>query len=59
MVAMVAVPAVLLLAARYLTDEAPPDATRPGRGRLQPGRVSDHEAGELSAAPGPAGTALG
>jgi DMSO/TMAO reductase YedYZ heme-binding membrane subunit len=59
MVAIVAVPAGLLLAARYLTDEAPPDATRPGRGRLQPGRVSDHEAGELSAAPGPAGTALG
>ena len=87
MLAIVAVPAVLLLAVRYLTDEAPrptagsedtepprPPAGASGpapgtrRGRrpipaspslLQAGRVADHEAGELAAAPRPAGPALG
>jgi methionine sulfoxide reductase heme-binding subunit len=57
MLAIVAVPAVLLLAVRYLTDEAP----RPTAGAedLQPRRVPDHEARELPAAPRPAGSALG
>ncbi len=87
MLAIVAVPAVLLLAVRYFTDEAPrptagsedsepprPPAGAGGpapgtrRGRrpipaspslLQAGRVADHEAGELPAAPRPAGPALG
>jgi methionine sulfoxide reductase heme-binding subunit len=74
MLAIVAVPALALLAARYLTDEAPrptagPEDHEPPRppaggwagseSWLQPGGVADHEAGELSAAPGPAGAALG
>jgi methionine sulfoxide reductase heme-binding subunit len=59
MLAIVAVPAILLLAARYLTDDAPrPAAGSEGPG-LEPRRVADHEARELPAAPRPAGTALG
>jgi sulfoxide reductase heme-binding subunit YedZ len=53
MLAVVAVPAVVLLAVRYLTDEAPRASL------LQPGRVPDDEARELTAAPRPAGPALG
>ena len=57
MLAIVAVPAVALLAVRYLTDEAP----RPSAGArdLEPGGMDDHEARELPAAPRPAGSALG
>ncbi|HEX3976314.1 MAG TPA: hypothetical protein VHW96_08605 [Solirubrobacteraceae bacterium] len=57
MLAIVAVPALLLLAVRYLTDEAP----RPtgGPGDLQAGGVADHHVRELPAAPRPAGSALG
>jgi methionine sulfoxide reductase heme-binding subunit len=58
MLAIVAVPAVLLLAVRYLTDEAP-RSTPPPENRSQPRRVADHEAGELPAAPRPARSALG
>jgi len=57
MLAIVAVPAILLLAVRHLTDEAPRPAADPDG--LQPGRVNDHEARELPAAPRPAGPALG
>ena len=57
MLAIVAVPAVLLLTVRYLTDEAPRPAAAPED--LQAARVDDHEARELPAAPRPAGTALG
>lgn len=62
MLAIVAVPAVGLLAVRYLTDDAPrPPAgpEDPGFSTLEPRRVADHEARELPAAPRPAGTALG
>ena len=74
MLGIVAVPATLLLAVRYLTDEAPrptagaedsepprpPAGAHGARGRrLQPGRMDDHEARELPAAPRPAGSALG
>lgn len=64
MLAVVAVPAVVLLAVRYLTEEETPRPTagprhqRP-REELQPRRVADHEARELPAAPRPAGPALG
>jgi sulfoxide reductase heme-binding subunit YedZ len=59
MLAVVAVPAIVLLALRYLTDDAPrPAAGAEGPGS-EPGRVADHEARELPAAPRPAGTALG
>ncbi len=57
MLAIVAVPAILLLAVRYFTDEVPQPTA--GAEDLQPGRVADHEARELSAAPRPAGSALG
>jgi methionine sulfoxide reductase heme-binding subunit len=57
MLAVVAVPAVALLAVRYLTDEAPRPSS--GAGGLEPGRMNDHEARELPAAPRPAGSALG
>ena len=63
MLAVVAVPAMLLLAVRYLTEEetrrptaGPGDS--PPRQQLQPRRVADHEARELPAAPRPAGPAL-
>jgi sulfoxide reductase heme-binding subunit YedZ len=63
MLAIVAIPAILLLAVRYLTDETPgpkaPPQDRPRRTELQPRRVADHEARELPAAPRPAGPALG
>jgi sulfoxide reductase heme-binding subunit YedZ len=64
MLAIVAVPAVVLLGVRYLTDEAP----RPGAGQaprseagpaLQASRVADDHVRELPAAPRPAGSALG
>ena len=59
MLAIVAVPALALLAVRYLTDEP---ARTPGAaedvGGLETSRVTDHEARELPAAPRPAGTAL-
>jgi sulfoxide reductase heme-binding subunit YedZ len=59
MLAVVTVPAIVLLALRYLTDDAPrPAAGAEGPGS-EPGRVADHEARELPAAPRPAGTALG
>ena len=64
MLAVVAVPAIVLLAVRYLTEEETPRPTagprnqRP-REELQPRRVADHEARELPAAPRPAGPALG
>ncbi len=64
MLAVVAVPAVVLLAVRYHTEEERPRPTagprhqRP-REELQPRRVADHEARELPAAPRPAGPALG
>jgi methionine sulfoxide reductase heme-binding subunit len=61
MLAIVAIPAIALLAVRHLTDDAP----RPAQGTnaearegLEPRRVADHEARELPAAPRPAGTAL-
>jgi sulfoxide reductase heme-binding subunit YedZ len=68
MLTIVVVPAVALLALRYLTDDAPRPVggaehlgPRRGAGRedLEPRRVADHEARELPAAPRPAGTALG
>jgi methionine sulfoxide reductase heme-binding subunit len=68
MLAIVAVPAVLLLAVRYLTEEPPrqsagPEDVRPGGAAgpqdLQPRRVADHEARELPAPTRPAGPALG
>jgi len=64
MLAVVAVPAIVLLAVRYLTEEETPRPTagprnRRGREELQPRRVADHEARELPAAPRPAGPALG
>ncbi|HEX3689709.1 MAG TPA: hypothetical protein VHV28_08430 [Solirubrobacteraceae bacterium] len=60
MLAIVAVPALLLLAVRYLTDEAPrePSGTDTGQ-RLEAGGVADHHVRELPAASRPAGTALG
>jgi methionine sulfoxide reductase heme-binding subunit len=57
MLAVVAVPALLLLAVRYLTDEAP--RATPGAEDLQARRMDDHEARELPAAPRPPGPALG
>jgi methionine sulfoxide reductase heme-binding subunit len=64
MLAVVAVPAVVLLAVRYLTEEETPRPTagprnQRAREELQPRRVADHEARELPAAPRPAGPALG
>jgi methionine sulfoxide reductase heme-binding subunit len=64
MLAVVAVPAIVLLAVRYLTEEETPRPTAGPRNRrpreeLQPRRVADHEARELPAAPRPAGPALG
>lgn len=58
MLAIVAVPALLLLAVRYFTDEAP-RPTAASAPLLQTGRVADHEARELPAPPRPAGPALG
>jgi sulfoxide reductase heme-binding subunit YedZ len=59
MLAIVAVPAIVLLALRYLTDDAPrPAAAGPEGPGSEPRRVADHEARELPAAPRPAGTAL-
>lgn len=49
MLAIVAVPALLLLLVRYLTDEEPGE--RPGARALQPRRVADDESGEFAAAP--------
>jgi len=64
MLAVVAVPAIVLLAVRYLTEEETPRPTagprnQRAREELQPRRVADHEARELPAAPRPAGPALG
>jgi sulfoxide reductase heme-binding subunit YedZ len=68
MLAVVAVPAIVLLAVRYLTEEPPrqtrgPKDLQPRRvGRpqdLQPRRVADHEVRELPAPTRPAGSALG
>lgn len=70
MLAIVALPAAVLLGVRYLTDEAPrPTAgsedlepPRPPAGAgaaLQPRRVADDHVRELPAAPRPAGSAFG
>jgi methionine sulfoxide reductase heme-binding subunit len=59
MLAVVAVPAIVLLALRYLTDDASRPAAGAGGPGSEPRRVADHEARELPAAPRPAGTALG
>jgi sulfoxide reductase heme-binding subunit YedZ len=57
MLAVVALPALALLAVRYLTDEAPRQT--PGDEELEPRRVPDDHVRELPAAPRPAGSTLG
>jgi sulfoxide reductase heme-binding subunit YedZ len=57
MLAIVAVPGILLFAVRHLTEEAPRQTAGPDD--LQPRGVADHEARELPTAPRPAGPALG
>ena len=67
MLAIVAVPAIVLLAVRYLTDDAPrpaagpegPGPAGPERPGLEPRRVADDHVRELPAAPSPAGSTLG
>jgi methionine sulfoxide reductase heme-binding subunit len=61
MLAIVAIPALALLAVRYLTDE-PPRSAASGEdlgASLEPRRVADDHVRELPAAPSPAGSALG
>jgi sulfoxide reductase heme-binding subunit YedZ len=61
MLAIVAIPALALLAVRYLTDE-PPRSAASGEdlgAPLEPRRVADDHVRELPAAPSPAGSALG
>jgi sulfoxide reductase heme-binding subunit YedZ len=57
MLAIVAVPALGLLAVRHLTDEPPRPVA--GVGDLEPRRVADDHVRELSAAPRPTGSAFG
>ena len=57
MLAIVAVPAIALLAVRHLTDDAPRPAT--GSEGLEPRRVADDHVRELPAAASPARSALG
>jgi methionine sulfoxide reductase heme-binding subunit len=57
MLAIVVIPAVVLLAVRHLTVEAPRQVAGPGD--LESRRVADHEARELPAPARPAGSALG
>jgi methionine sulfoxide reductase heme-binding subunit len=59
MLAIVAVPAIVLLAVRYLTDDAPRPPAGPKGPGLEPRRVADDHVRELPAAPSPAGSALG